>query len=295
MRHITLPIALALFVPLSAQNWCPPGATWTFRHDDAWGQRIGHHLVEYAGDTVLGGLTSQRLAMSIHVYSYPQEEYLHYDMTDMFTATQGDLVLLWNTSTEVFDTLYRFDAVPGDQWSVPHAQDWAPNLVVTDTMHTVIDGVTLRQLVITMDSLFPTDTLTERIGFSRMFLDPIWTFLLDNPTGPLRCYSDNEISYVIPTWQYGCASLLGIDPHSSTNGPVLFPNPGSDELQLTCHARMNDALFTLRDATGRTVFSRSIRNERTVIDASGLAPGLFFWRLESDGGAVLFSGKWTKE
>jgi hypothetical protein len=296
MRHFTLLFALTSFTTSSfAQNWCPPGATWTFLHDDIFGQRIGHQLVEYIGDTVLGGSPSQRLLTSVHVYSYPQQEYLHYDMDVLYTTVQGGLVSLWDESTETFDTLMRFDAMPGDHWYVPHAEGWGPQILVTDTMHTVIDGMTLRQVVVTMNSFISADTITERLGFGRLFINPVWNFQLDGPLGPLRCYSDDEISYIIPTWQYGCASLLGIEAMALANDPVLFPNPGATSIHLTWPHATSDVTFTLSDATGRIVLHRRINETRTDLEVSSLSPGLFIWRIAHGTGMILSTGKWTKE
>ena len=114
MAMLRRSISLLVLVPTltcQAQNWCPPGATWTHEYADILGGYFGVQRVEYAGDTVLGGYVAQRLDQTHVVAPWGTTDYAAYSTVSLFTRYANDIVFIWdNVST--YDTLFWFGAAP---------------------------------------------------------------------------------------------------------------------------------------------------------------------------------------
>lgn len=289
-------LTVLLFVLMGSsqgQNWCPPGATWTFAYQDILGGVIGHARVDHTLDTLLAGQVAQRLDIRVNAYSYPTQSYWTEQPGGvLFTTGTSDIVQLWDPNEEQFDTLYWFSALPGDHWSVPWTYGSVPDLLVLDTLHSVIDGLVLRQVVVGLDiaSPEPIDTLTERLGFGTIFIDGISPmFLVDQPIGGLRCYSDVDIMWSNPHWNFGCNSILNTNSIPTHGAWHIFPNPGTDHLTLSLSpGTYNVALF---DATGRTVLQEQVLGFPVVIGTAQLPSGVYVVRVDDEVQPM----RWVKE
>lgn len=275
----------------AAQNWCIPGATWTFEYEDVLGGVIGHARVDHTQDTVLNGAPSQRLDVFVNAYSYQSQSYwTEQHVGIQWTTGTDDIVQLWNASESAFDTLYWFSALPGDHWSVPWTYGMVPDFIALDTTHTVIDGITLRQVVVGLDVPFPEpfDTLTERLGFHRIFIDAQSAFMVDQPISWLRCYHDDDIAFMSPYWAFGCASVLGAGSRSTMTATAVFPNPGTDhftmELPAGAHA------IEVLDATGQRVLSQRSTTQIATLSTRLLAEGIYVVRVDGTRTA-----RWVKQ
>ncbi|MBK8228914.1 MAG: hypothetical protein IPK70_17275 [Flavobacteriales bacterium] len=98
-----------------AQNWCPPGATWTYYMQASWGE--GYYDLLYAGDTLLGGELGQKIYSSSNFY-YVDIGTVMVDPPQYYITTRRDtdMVWWWEPDLMVWDTLYNFGAIPGDRW-----------------------------------------------------------------------------------------------------------------------------------------------------------------------------------
>ncbi|MBX2980598.1 MAG: T9SS type A sorting domain-containing protein [Flavobacteriales bacterium] len=290
-------LALALLPLLAfAQSWCPPGATWTFGYTDILGGVVGHARVDYTADTVLAGLPAQRLEVNVNAYSYPTQSYWTEQPAGVWFTTGTDaIVQLWQPNEQAFDTLYWFTAAPGDRWSVPWTYGGVPDFIVLDTLWTTLSGQALRQVVVGLDgpSPEPIDTLTERLGFMEIFINAISPmFLVDQPFGGLRCYSDNELQWTNPTLQFGCTSLVGLANHDRSMATSIFPNPGTTNFTLDLPPRPHS--ITLFDATGRMVLQQRTTDARPVIATEALPAGLYRIAVRDEQGGMM-GATWVKE
>ena len=290
-RTILLPMLLINLIG-ATQSWCPPGATWTFAYNDGLGGVIGHARVDHTSDTVLAGTFAQRLDVHVNAYSYPTQTYWNENPVGIwFTAGNDTVVQLWNPVELAFDTLYWFTALPGEHWSVPWTYGGVPDLLVLDTLHTTIDGLTLRQVVVGLDvpSPEPLDTLTERLGFREIFIDGISPlFLVDQPIGGLRCYSDSLIAWTDPSWSFGCASIQGMDDAPVLRDPLVFPDPGTDRFDLSLPPGAHH--LQVIDGAGRIVIELQVEDGRPV-DASTWPSGIYLLRLPE----LRRTARWIKE
>jgi hypothetical protein len=211
------------------------------------------------------------------------------------TSTGNGTVNIWSHTEQTWDTLYWFSAVPGQSWRPAHYDDHCdpPDLiVVTDTGSVVIDGVSLRYLELIQtweDNEYVIGRVVERLGWSHWLTLFPGCMAVDGPGG-LRCYSDNEISYTSPTWDFGCMSLADVVEIGSNKVPI-FPNPGTDHFTLQLPPGPHQlALF---DAQGRQVLRQLLSEERPVISTAYLPSGIYHIHITDRYGRI--SGqRWVK-
>ncbi len=290
MRLLLLPWVLITALA-SAQSWCPPGAEW---HLSTGGYLFSGYLHRtYTGDTLIAGRTAQRLADDGYIISnfsgqpvYLERSAVHY------TSLDDDLLLILRNN--VWDTLVRFDAVPGDRWypgsvlPCPGEDHPSGMYQVVDTTTLWVDGLPLRSG--TLDGVQADGSLIggsplpyhERIGLlGGLIFDP-WCFF-DGGYESVRCYSDNEISYHAPDWPDACDLGLYVDRYLKKFS-TLFPNPGTTHFTLTLQPGSHT--ITLFNATGRMVLEQRTTEEQLIIDTEGLPAGMYMVRIVGSTGAA---------
>ncbi|MEO8066764.1 MAG: hypothetical protein ABI599_03615 [Flavobacteriales bacterium] len=270
----------------AAQNWCPPGAAWTYE----WYAftQTGYADVIYTGDTIVNGLSSQKLVAEKHVYDFLSQSFLDQPLGTYLTTVNGELVSILTQTG--FDTLYWFGAGPGDQWSVSRAFD-PVQLIVGDTGTVVIQGVPLHFLAVTYQPPYgiQSDTVFERIGSRQVFIDASYTLQIDGPAVGSRCYADQDISFttgIAPD----CNFILGVAETPPPHRIALYPNPISGDGRTTVrialpfdHQPRGALRSSLVASDGRLIEDRSISDANTELQLSLplLCPGLYFVRLAS--------------
>lgn len=239
-------------------------------------------VFNYVGDIQSMGTTLQHIDWYVDGFSYnePYQE----SGPPVFTQTTGDVVYIQGSSQ--FDTLFHFAAVPGDSW---HPAPWIGGdeyrLHVLDTGSTTIDNVSLRFLVVA--NAWSTDTVMERLGNLLGFMLPWMGAANNDPGGPLRCYSDDQIDHVLPWWDLDCTSVVNV-PETGAEEPMIFPNPGLDHFTILLPSGPHTV--TVLDATGRTVLHQRTRDNRSAINTDQLKAGIYAVRVD-DGQRTLI---WAK-
>lgn len=269
---------LSLVSGVSAQIWCPPGATWTYTFSNSWTTE-GYARFMYTGDTVINGLASQRIDGYLEYDYYPFDTTYAVEDGPYYTSVNEGLVSIWDGVE--FDTLYDFNAVPGDHWlaTMPDGGESWVYSVVADTGTLVIDGLSLRFL-----ALQNGDTIAERLGqFNSYFLP--WTgMIIDAAGGPLRCYADMDIDHTRWWWDFGCASWLGQDEPHAVAAITLSPNPGEDQVTLSGLVGTPEVLVI--DATGRVCSRRRAASTTSTIDTAGLPSGAYTVQVREPNGSM---------
>lgn len=275
-----------------AQVWCPPGATWWYDYHTNVGG-TGYAQVAYVGDTVIAGMNSQKL--SGHVVGYDQylQQPIDYNLTPLYTALVGEVVALWDGTA--FDTLFRYQAVPGDQWLPTGNSTDGTIFTVTDTGSMSVDGIGLRWWAVDLGSNMNVtiDTIFERLGGLHVFLRPSVILDVTDPViWDLRCYTDQDINYttgIVPA----CDFILAIEPNGSPPRLALFPNPASSSATLVWKdpggQPLGSANLDFLNAQGSIVRNDSLdlSGGKTLIELHGLPPGLFTLRLKDP------QGRWS--
>ncbi|MBX2980597.1 MAG: T9SS type A sorting domain-containing protein [Flavobacteriales bacterium] len=291
MRAALLPLAL---LPLlaCAQSWCPPGAQWEFYFgsQQAWG--IAH--AQYAGDTIIEGVPYQRIDHTIYapnpngMFGQPFVS----PMDPLFTRYANDVVHIRNSWTGTDDTLMWFGAVPGDQWRMAGLWD-DEFMVVQDTGRFLLEGEPLRWLVVNVP-LWGPDTLRERIGFERIYLQPELSLMIDYTVIGLKCYWDDllPMAYTGPSGWAPCQFTASVPSLGSPSAALPFPNPGTTHFTLELPPAPHT--ITLFDATGRMVLQHRTTDARPVIATEALTAGLYQIAVRDEQGWVM-GAAWVKE
>lgn len=79
---------------------------------------------------------------------------------------------------------------------------------------------------------------------------------------------------------------------SMLNQFLVYPNPGSDKLYLECG--LSNGIVEIFDSYGRNVITKNFSSGYLALNTSGLAEGLYYYRIIS-GGKASYGGKWIKE
>ena len=116
---IALLTVLLLFSTTSiSQVWVEPNANW---HYDFWNiGYAGFYEMEYAQDSVVGGVLCQQIETTTYQFGYDQSSNLvlinTFSLPTQFTYVSGDTVFYWNENQ--FFTYLNFGAAIGDQWLI---------------------------------------------------------------------------------------------------------------------------------------------------------------------------------
>lgn len=290
MKHAASAIGMLLSLASFAQDWAPIGATW---HYSSYLQSIpptqGVVRLEATLDTIVNGQATRKVELSTG--------------TSIFTHLLDGVVWIHVPSTDAFDTLYNFNAVPGDRWSFAPLPDpqvclsdsWVE---VLDTGTVTIDDIPLRWLAVnnhnvTDDSdLVVADTIVERLGSIPFYMLPhefCNSLVSPGVISSLRCYLDHEISYMDPLIQ-ACDPGTGIRNTSRTEDLGLFPNPGRESLNLP--SGFQGSIIIL-DARGSIVLGPIRTSGTSTIDVMHLASAVYSVHLLPSQGSPL-SARWAK-
>lgn len=304
MKNLLLVLGVVTTIHVEAQMWCAPSAQWNHTVQ-AFGVE-GYIVRTYAGDTLFEGSLSQRIHESGMIIQYWSGGDTLLVDNDRFTSLQDSTVFIWtnNSGAWEWDTLFRFDAVVGDRWFPPGADDvcadgYAGMLLVTGTGTMDVDGLALRTW-----SMSYSDALGEPWWDAGQFVERLGCMggLEFLPGGciiveygeALVCYTDTEISYNDAQWPYGCASFTAVHGIGDPPPFSLSPNPGTDELSIELADAVTGSSLALFDATGREVLRTPLNARRTTITTGHLRPGLFNYRLLDAQNGLLGRGSWMK-
>jgi hypothetical protein len=280
---------------VSAQTWCPPGATWTYGTD--FFGLYGYSQYVYVSDTLVGGQLAHRIDAQGAMSYFGQTQTDQWSQPiAAITAQIGDVVSSWSDAAQAWDTLFWLGAVPGDSWirrGGPNGDcDPPDSLVIVDTTTVVYNGLALRQWTVEQRADGMTmfiETFTERLGWTMNFSPYPACIIWDGPVG-MRCYSDQDIS--VNFTGLGCETLVGIDERAASLSLSVLPNPGTTHFTLDLPPGPHT--ITLFDATGRMVLQRRTTDARPMIDTEGLPAGLYRITVRDERGGAM-GATWVKE
>ena len=230
--------------------------------------------IRVANDSVIQGVAVKALSREryFRVVEPLADQISVEDLGSIYMAEVGDIVLLYDEVEQEFDTLYDMAAAPGDSFGFPSIYTFScgplDRCVVLDTGTMVMQGLPLKWLAVEWTYVYdPTDppwivavpdTIIERIGAVNSYIysmDGYFGATDGNEGGPMRCYSDMDISY-----NAGIVDLFSTEPlcdllptsvaQLEAERVLLYPDPGTDQLVVTGDREKTIELF---DGCGRTV------------------------------------------
>lgn len=188
---ILLPTAYLLLLNLThlvgqtdAYRWGANNAVWQYVDVEFIGI-VGMLTVRVEGDTMILGKRCQVFSKHLTNIFFDRDEYREEYLAPDFMYQDGQVVYLYNSAGEHFDTLHNFGAVPGDSWHIyrrdRNEEQYPYVRHVIDTTSKLIKGTLRRALVVhdfprsTNSSNYPKDTLVEGIGNLYLHYYP-WSF-----------------------------------------------------------------------------------------------------------------------
>lgn len=89
---------------------------------------------------------------------------------------------------------------------------------------------------------------------------------------------------------------IGIGEQDAANAASVWPNPGSTGFTAYVNGPLlNQGMLTLYNAQGQDVGQTEVVQSAANMDATGLAPGMYLYRITDGQGALRATGRWVKE
>jgi hypothetical protein len=108
-------------------------------------------------------------------------------------------------------------------------------------------------------------------------------------------YTNEILSFLnieLKTEDY-CSNSSSMANNEVKDGFILYPNPANESITYQCGGFVKNQILFIYNLEGRSVFQQSILKDRTVIDISSLAKGLYFIKVITNEGSVI--RKFVKE
>ncbi|MBL7940813.1 MAG: T9SS type A sorting domain-containing protein [Flavobacteriales bacterium] len=276
-QFLTLSVALVATSMHAQTTFAPVGAKWTYKQGSWAGPDTNLMVLEATTDTLIQGRTFTKLQVN--------EGWFGCHEFVQFFSESNDSLFYFEPDSEQVHLLFRWNALIGESWSTPVEQsgyldtlDWT----VTDTSHTIIDGLWLRTLEVNAESrqwtLFSYGGVyTERLGSYGAPFTWILGFCDGETFLGLRCYEDPEINWQSPQVTQ-CELGLGVDERDGVRMEIMPTLVLRGEpVQITGAVGSVDVF----DATGRLVRTLTTSGRLTfAFDRSGA----YVLRLTSDRG-----------
>lgn len=295
---VTPLLLLAMFA--HGQIWCPEGAVWKCNFITG-GPYEGCETRTYLGDTLIEGFVAQHILSERIGYDYIDHE-LDTLVRGTYTRVQDSVVfeLIWApANSSYWDTLYWFGAQVSDHWYRPGLGDqcFTGKMEVDSIFGGSFNGFPLRVFLIQEyredGTLFPSRfSITERLGTPMMALHPDCAF--QELGGFFLSYTDNAgVDYQTGTASF-CDSFTGIAEPSKAFQISVFPNPGSEQLQVSFTQNPSAQTLLVHDIHGRLVTQQAIQRFPFTLDTSSWSSGQYILSVVGGAGQY-FSTKWSKQ
>lgn len=275
-----------------AQSWCPPGAEW-YNDQVCLCPTKDIMKVVYSGTMMVAGNVCQQLSKQIYSRNYFTNQLSISSSVPTFTTYSfNNIVFLYSSITNSFDTIYNFNAVPGDTWRIPgfNTPTGSPKtkFTVYDTGHSVISGINLKWIKVWYSNPTKTDIIYERIGATRNFF---FNFFYDDGFNDvpryeyLRCYNDYQINFTKIT--IPCDSIPSVP--NAINEPILiekikiYPNTVTNKLTIEIiEGVLQNYNITITNGLGSTVMKQDHVLSTLNLDTVEWPQGMLFLTVEND-------------
>ena len=309
---ILLIVGLAV-LKCSAQSWFPPEAEWYYVYAGGTGTERGHVHGTTGSDTLIAGSIWKQVRLTRTAAQWYQPPYTPYttQLPNEYLRVEDGVVQLLNVGTQTSDTLYHMAAVPGDSWGFPSIAGWdvcspEDRFTVVDTGTRVFNSTTLRWLAVDISYVNEDftyvfqDTIIERIGAQGLFIYPhdICAASLDgNEGGPVRCYTDGDVSFERILWTPNSSECAYLPNSIAENSPAAFslaPNPSNGLLRIDIGASVpTTSTLSVFNARGQLAATQLLRDPMTTLDLSDLPAGPYLIQIRT--GAATHTQVWMKE
>lgn len=293
---ITLFLAFAFSLNISAQSWAPDGATWHYTLNWLSATDYGYNSYTVQGDSTINGITCSRLLRHTYSCNYrPEKEFMYMD---------SNKVYYWNALNNDFTLLYDFGAQVGDSYEMPVVETWFPSPPY-DTFTVTVDSIYMLningqarqvQAVHQTSKLNPNWTITHNIieGIG----SDIQMFVWDGSSCDvqwdrgLRCYQDSILGLYETGIVDSCEETFTATGLADRVGELfdLYPNPSQDKIQWSGIEGSHFAI-TIWSLDGKMVKKAEVDENMTSLH--GLPSGIYYIEVEAENG-IKYHSKFLK-
>ena len=274
------------FISSKSQTWAPSGASWHFSYNQM--MSYGFIKIDYVGDTTIQSVNCKVLLKTQYGYGFPG----NYDTTVIgkeYTYFDNNVVYYFKLNQ--FDTLYNFNAQPGDMWSVKtsYPVDDSSQVIVDSIGYEVINSDTLKSIFVSPVAgscvgWYNGTKILEQIGCINGYMFPEFiNCIMDaGEGGSLRCYTDDAFPLISFDSLHACDFITNISvKYISEESINIYPIPASTKLTI----KNKNTLFpivkiVLMTTQGQKVFENQTQLQQTTeIDISYLPKGIYFLQI----------------
>jgi len=279
---------ISLFVCFTAfaQTWAPDEAIWRYNFVTLGGR--GYIKFSVVKDTVVDNINCKELNKRLYQINDFTGTQQNYSIGNEYTYDSNGVVFIWYYGE--FDTLYNFNALPGESWNVPGNSPVAnvcndvSKVQVVDTGHVTINGAYLKQLIVdyyykNSGSFVVHDTIIERIGTLAQYMLP-WDLCLStvdgNEGGELRCYEDATVGEYKHNFFSDCSVTIGIEENELSRQITIYPVPSDNILNVDFNNLPQDNYhISITDCLGRTLIEATGNGTKTSLNITNLSNGVY--------------------
>jgi Secretion system C-terminal sorting domain len=286
---------------LKAQ-WAPEGATWHYGEGYAFSGDIGYMEFVAEGDTVIQGITCQKIRKygKVACLGRPWMEY---------TYEENDVIYYYNPLHDEFQILYDFTAEPDDTWVVYTYDSSLENqdtiTVLVDSVNTInINGVESKRMFVhylgfsttpgqEYEFSIPT-IIIERLGdiyYMFNFWPASYQVCDANYSTGLRCYQDDLIGLYDLEIAESCL-YTGLSEINKNDRIKIYPNPFTETVMVESDLAISPKKYIIRNLSGKLVQKGVIMNNEILLKK--INSGIFLLELYAGDNELLSLNKLIK-
>lgn len=298
-------ILLSLFLLYSglcfSQNWCPPGAQWTYVYGGyCYG---GYSRLNYVKDTIVLSQPCKKITeTTITTGCFSTGIDTSY-LPSIYTYSQNDTVFFLRDG--LFRPYYFYTAKVGDTLTIYNQEcnsDTLLHQLVDSTGTVVLNNDSLRfytthNINTISNYVYPKKLLViEKIGAVDNYMIPYFPCHTDATGYSIRCYqSDVFLSYNF-TPKVKCDYIYTETTNLPEYSITITPNPAFNMLTINSNNNYKVEKVEIFNISGSLTYStiNSQTNELMKIDVNMLKTGMYFITIQTTDGKS-FTKKFIKE
>lgn len=285
IKQILLLILLALANVSNGQTFAPIGAKWHYSSSGNGTSPINaeYYLYESVSDTLVAGHACKKISVTYYKYNgaiTPQ--------TPVFTYQTGDTVFYYNNIYLKYFPLYIFNVSQGD--TLTYHSPTVPVNPADTLWRSVVDSVS--NFIVGADTLqrvCTTEPISSAFSFWGGYIELLGSpfLMLHQPhaifmewDGPMRCYSDNNISYNFNSYSCDYRLVTGLSEGLAEFEISIFPNPANNILTI----KTDDNILTnykIYNALGQPLLSGQLVSTSTI-QIDNFSAGLYVIELTTN-------------
>lgn len=268
-------VAQQIFAPLGAKWYYSSASQGTAPPDAAY------WLYESEKDTTLNNIACKKITRKL--FNHLGDTITNITPINIITYTSGDTIMYFNNFMNKFTPLYIFNVQQSDTLTFykPHnpvfGNDTTFRVIVDSVNFFQVNNLNLKRVYTSpLDEFKFNGFYAERIGCYGWLLPEYLTSILENE-GPLRCYSDADISINFTSNPCDYKTIVGIQDVKKNDALSIYPIPASGRLHINSSTNkiIHLSIYDVRGVRHRDI-SFSDMQTNVIIDISNLLSGIYF-------------------